>query len=182
MLAYYLSDLSCVRRRGKLRCRLDAPTASAARPARPIVRDRSHILNPTDPKTLTRQHPDRCLRARTWSPSLVTSRSANADVERSNPFVLRHLRSSRGCLHCSIRCPLETVRLDVLTTSTPRDSLSTSQIGNVNHSIVETGIDVGDPPPIYCLGFLGHIDLSERLPRPKGEFKPFTVLWGWWEK
>jgi hypothetical protein len=120
------------------------------------MRNRSHILNPTNPKTLTRQHSNRSLRTRTRSPSLMATRSPDTNMERSNPLILSHFGGGRCSLHRRVRSPLKTVSLDVLTTRAPRNRLGTSQIGNVNHRIIETGIDVRDAPAIYRLSLLRH--------------------------
>ena len=134
--------------------RLDAATATAARPSGTIMGNRSHVLDSSDPETLTRQHSNRRLRTRTRSPGLVAARSPNTNMERSNPLILSHLRSGRGCLHSRIGSTLKTVSLDMLTTSTSRNSLGTSQISNVNHRIVEAGVDVRDSPMVHLLGLV----------------------------
>jgi len=134
--------------------RLDAATATAARPSGTIMRNRGHILDSSDPETLTRQHPNRGLRTRTRSPGLVATRSPDTNMERSDPLILSHFRSGRGGLHGRIGSTLETVGLNMLPTGTPRNSLSTSQIGDVNHRIVEAGVDVRDSPMVDLLGLV----------------------------
>src|SRR5436309_15684296 len=126
-----------IRRTGKLPMRLDAATATAARPSGTIMRNRGHILDSSDPETLTRQHPNRGLRTRTRSPGLVATRSPDMNRERSDPLILSHLRSVRGGLHGRIGSTLKTVGLNVLPTGTPRTSHSSSQVGDFNPGIVE---------------------------------------------
>ena len=118
------------------------------------MRNRSYVLDSSDPETLTSQHPNRGLRTRTRSPGLVATRSPNTNMERSNPLILSHLRSGRGCLHSRIGSTLKTVSLDMLTTSASGNSLSTGQIGDVNHRIVEAGVDVRDSPMVDLLGLV----------------------------
>src|SRR5436190_939182 len=84
-LAGQLPNLTGIRRTRKLPMRLDAATATAARPAGAIMGNRSHVLDSSYPDTLTSQHPNRGLRTRTRSPGLVAARSPNTNMERSNP-------------------------------------------------------------------------------------------------
>src|SRR5213594_1653616 len=134
--------------------RLDAATATAARPSGTIMRNRSYVLDSSDPETLTRQHPNRGLRTGTRSPSFVAARSPDTNMERSDPLILSHFRSGRGCLHSRIGSTLKTVSLNMLTTGASGNSLSTSQIGDVNHRIVEAGVDVRDSPMVDLLGLV----------------------------
>jgi len=84
----------------------------------------------------------------------VATRSPDTNMERSDPLILSHFRSGRGGLHGRIGSTLETVGLNMLPTGTPRNSLSTSQIGDVNHRIVEAGVDVRDSPMVDLLGLV----------------------------
>ncbi len=118
------------------------------------MRNRSYVLDSSDPETLTSQHPNRGLRTRTRSPGLVATRSPNTNMERSNPLILSHLRSGSSSLHRRIRSTLKTVSLNMLTTGASGNSLSTSQIGDVNHRIVEAGVDVRDSPMVDLLGLV----------------------------
>src|SRR5919109_229168 len=156
MPAQYLPDLNGIRRRRKPQKRLDATTASATRPTGPIMRDRSHIFNSANAKTVTCQHTDRGLSTGTRGPSFVASRRTDTNMERSDPLVLRDLSGSGRGLHRSIRGPLQTVRFDVLTSRAPRDCLSTRQVRDVDHCVIEAGIDVGDSPAIDLLSLLCH--------------------------
>src|SRR5438876_12107255 len=79
--------------------RLDAATATAARPSGTIMRNRSYVLDSSDPETVTRQHPNRGLRTRTRSPSFVAARSPDTNMERSDPLILIYLLSALGVLH-----------------------------------------------------------------------------------
>ena len=151
--------------------RLDAATATAARPSGTIMRNRSHVLDSSDPETLTRQHSNRRLRTRTRSPGLVAARSPNTNMERSNPLILSHLRSGRGCLHSRIGSTLKTVSLNMLPTGTPRNSLSTSQIGDVNHRIVEAGVDVRDSPMVDLLGLVYLLRHDTNYPEEPGSYQ-----------
>src|SRR5207245_6097398 len=112
------------------------------------------------------QHSDRCLGAGTRGPSSVTSRCTNTDMERSDSLVFRNLCSSRSCLHCRVRGPLQSISLHMLTPCTTRNRLCTSQIGNVNHGIVEARVDVGDSPVVCRLLSLLRHDLD--YPRSLG--------------
>jgi len=145
--------------------RLDATTATAARPTSTIMWNRSYVLDSSDPETLTRQHSNRRLRPWTRSPGLVASWSPDANMERSDPLVLGDLCSRRSGLHGCIWGPLKTVSLDMLTTSTPRNSLGTRQISDVNHSIVEAGVDVRYPPVVYLLGLVNLLRHDATIPR-----------------
>ena len=151
--------------------RLDAATATAARPSGTIMRNRGHILDSSDPETLTRQHPNRGLRTGTRSPSFVAARSPDTNMERSDPLILSHFRSGRSSLHCCIGSTLKTVGLNVLPTGTPRNSLSTSQIGDVNHRIVEAGVDVRYPPVVYLLGLVNLLRHDTNYPEEPGSYQ-----------
>jgi hypothetical protein len=164
MLVQCLPDLNSIRRRR--RPRLDATTAPAARPASTVMRNRSHILNPANPKTLTGQHSNRSLRTGTRSPSLMPTRRPNTNMETGNALVLSHLRSGGSCLHSRVRGPLQTISLDMLAPGTPRNRLGTRQISNVNHRIVETGIDMGDTPAINLLSLFSHTNYPEKPAEP----------------
>src|SRR5438094_2002156 len=83
MLIHQRPYLRSVRRRGKLPDGLDASAASTTRSTSTVMGDRRNILNPTDPEPMTSQHPDRCLRTRTRSPSTVASRCSHTDMKRS---------------------------------------------------------------------------------------------------
>jgi len=137
MFTDYLPDLRSVGRWGKLQGRLDAPAAPATGSTSPVVRDRGDILDPTNPEPMTSQHSDRRLGTGTRSPGSMTSRCTNTDMQRSDSLVFRNLCSSRGRLHCRVRGPLQSISLHMLTPRTPRNRLCTSQVGNVNHGIVE---------------------------------------------
>jgi len=145
--------------------RLDAATATAARPSGTIMRNRSYVLDSSDPETLTRQHPNRGLRTGTRSPSFVAARSPDTNMERSDPLILSHLRSGRSGLHGRIGSALKTVSLNMLPTGTPRNSLGTRQISDVNHSIVEAGVDVRDSPVVYLLGLVYLLRHDATIPR-----------------
>ncbi len=68
-------------------------------------------------------------------------------------------------MHGCVWGPLQSISLDMLTSRTTGDRLSTSQIRNVNHGVVEARVDVGDSPVIrWLLSFLRH-DLD--YPRSK---------------
>ena len=151
--------------------RLDAATATAARPSGTIMRNRSYVLDSSDPETLTRQHPNRGLRTRTRSPGLVATRSPDTNMERSDPLILSHFRSGRGGLHGRIGSTLETVGLNMLPTGTPRNSLSTSQIGDVNHRIVEAGVDVRYPPVVDLLGLVNLLRHDTNYPEEPGSYQ-----------
>src|SRR5438046_8879972 len=103
-----------IRRTGKLPMRLDAATATAARPSGTIMRNRGHILDSSDPETLTRQHPNRGLRTRTRSPGLVATRSPDTTMERSDPLILSHFRRRPGGLHRPMGNTLATIGLTML--------------------------------------------------------------------
>src|SRR6266487_416020 len=154
MPADYPPDLTGIGRGRKLPIRLDAATTTAARPTSAIMGNGSHVLDSSDPETLTRQHPNRGLRAWTGGPGLVAARSPDTNMERSDPLILSHFRGGRGSLHSSIRGPLKTVSLNMLTTSASGNSLSTGQIGNVHHRIIEAGVDVRDSPMVDLLGLV----------------------------
>jgi hypothetical protein len=159
MLVQCLPNLNCIRRWRDLS--LDATTATATRPASTVVRNWSHILNPADSETLTSQHSNCSLCTRTRSTRLMPAWRPNTNVETSNAFVLGNLRSGRSCLHSRIWGPLQSIGLDMLATSASRDCFSASQISNVNHCVVKTGIDVGNPPSInLLLRLLCHTRLS----------------------
>src|SRR5438094_7166382 len=160
-----------IRRTGKPPMRLDAATATAARPSGTIMRNRGHILYSSDPETLTRQHPNRGLRTRTRSPGLVATRSPDTNMERSDPLILSHFRSGRGGLHGRIGSTLETVSLNMLPTGTPRNSLGTRQISDVNHSIVEAGVDVRYPPVVYLLGLVNLLRHDTNYPEEPGSYQ-----------
>ena len=157
--------------------RLDAATATAARPSGTIMRNRGHILDSSDPETLTRQHPNRGLRTRTRSPGLVATRSPDTNMERSDPLILSHLRSGRGGLHGRIGSTLETVGLNMLPTGTPRNSLSTSQIGDVNHRIVEAGVDVRDSPMVDLLGLVYLLRHDTNYPEEPGSYQANLTIY-----
>src|SRR5213593_367071 len=171
MLAHYPPDLTGIGRGRKLPIRLDAATATAARPAGAIMGNRSHVLDSSDPETLTSQHPNRGLRTRTRSPGLVAARSPNTNMERSNPLILSHFRSGRGGLHGRIGSTLETVGLNMLTTGASGNSLSTSQIGDVNHRIVEAGVDVRDSPMVDLLGLVYLLRHDTNYPEEPGSYQ-----------
>jgi len=135
------------------------------------MRNRSYVLDSSDPETLTSQHPNRGLRTRTRSPGLVATRSPNTNMERSNPLILSHLRSGSSSLHRRIRSTLKTVSLNMLPTGTPRNSLSTSQIGDVNHRIVEAGVDVRDSPMVDLLGLVYLLRHDTNYPEEPGSYQ-----------
>jgi hypothetical protein len=136
---------------------LDTATASSTRPTSTVMRNRRNILNSSDAESMSSQHSDRGLRPGTRSPRSMTSRRANSNMERGDSLVFRDLCGSSGCLHCRIWGTLQSVSLDMLTPCAARDRLSTSQICNVNHSVVEARIDVGDSPVIrWHLSLLRH--------------------------
>ncbi len=151
--------------------RLDAATATAARPSGTIMRNRSYVLDSSDPETLTRQHPNRGLCTGTRSPSFVAARSPDTNMERSDPLILSHFRSGRSSLHCCIGSTLKTVGLDMLTTSTPRNRLSACQIGNVNHCVVEAGVDVRDSPVVHLLGLVYLLRHDTNYPEEPGSYQ-----------
>ncbi len=169
VLVQCLPDLNSIRHRK--RPRLDATTPATARPTSPIVRDRSNVLYPADPKTLTCQHSNGSLRTWTRGPSLVTARSADSNVEARDALVLCHLSSSSRSLHSRVRSPLQAISLDMLTTRATGHCLRTSQISNVNHRIIEAGIDVGYTPTINLLGFLCHTGIPGSPRNLAREFK-----------
>jgi hypothetical protein len=165
MLVHQLPDLRSVGRGRKLLERLDASAAPTTGSTSPVVGNRRNILDPTNSEPMTSQHSDRCLSTGTRSPSTMTSRGPNTNMERGYSLVLRNLRGGRGCLHGSVWGPLQSISLHMLTPCATRDRLGASQISNVNHGIVEAGVDVGDSPMICrLLRFLRH-DLD--YPRSK---------------
>jgi hypothetical protein len=174
MLCHYVTDLRSVRRRGKLLGRLDASAASATRSTSPIMGNRRDILNPANPEPMTCQHSDRGLGSRTRGPSSMTPRRSNTDMERGYPLIFRNLGGSCSGLHRRVRGPLQSISLHMLTPSTTGDRLRTSKIRNVDHRVVETGVDMGDSPMICRLLSLLRHDLyyPEKLPLPAREFKP----------
>ena len=101
----------------------------------------------------------------------MATRSPDANMERSDPLVLGNFRSSCGGLHSCIRGPLKTVSLDMLTTSASGNSLSTSQIGDVNHRIVEAGVDVRDSPMVDLLGLVYLLRHDTNYPEEPGSYQ-----------
>src|SRR5207249_11912744 len=109
MLADYPPDLTGIGRGRKLPIRLDAATTTAAWPTSAIMGNRSHVLDSSDPETLTRQHSNRRLRTRTRTPGLVAALSPNTNMESSNALILSHLRSGGRRLHSRLRRPYQPV-------------------------------------------------------------------------
>jgi hypothetical protein len=59
------------------------------------------------------------------------------NMERGYAFVLGHLGSGRGGLHCGIRGALESVGFDVLSARASAYCFGSGEIGDVDHCIVE---------------------------------------------
>jgi hypothetical protein len=136
---------------------LDAATAPTTRPTSTVMRNRRNILNSTDAESMSSQHSDCCLSTWTWGACPVASGRSNTNMERRDSLVLRNLRGSSSRLHRCIWGPLQSVSLYMLTPCAARDRLSTSQICNVNHSVVEARIDVSNSPVIrWLLSLLRH--------------------------
>jgi hypothetical protein len=119
-----------------------------------------NILYSTNSESMASQHSDRRLSTGTRGTCSVTSRGSNTNMERCDSFVFRNLCGSSGCLHCRVWGPLQTVSLHMLTPCAARDGLCTSKIGNVDHGVVEAGIDVSDSPMICRLLSLLRHDLD----------------------
>src|SRR5207247_6908730 len=112
-------------------------TASSARSTSPVMWNRSDILNPANPEPMTSQHSDRCLGTWTGGPGSVTSGSSNANVERRDSLIFRNLCGRCGRLHRRVWGPLQSISLHMLTPRATRNRFCTSQVGDVNHGVVE---------------------------------------------
>jgi len=130
---------------------LDTPSSASARSARSVVRNRSDILDPADPKAGSSQHPYRCLRARARRSCPVPSWSSYSNVEGGNSSILRCSRGGTRRLHRSVRGTLKPVCLHVLPARTSRNSLRSSEVSNVHQCVVERGVYVRDTPTFNTL-------------------------------
>jgi hypothetical protein len=137
MLVHQLPNLRSVGRGRKLLERLDTSAAATTRSTSPVVGNRCNILDPTNSEPMTSQHSDRCLGTWTRCPSAMTSRCSNTNMERGYSLVFRNLCGGRSCLHRRVRGPLQSISLHMLTPCTARNGFCTSQVGNVNHGVVE---------------------------------------------
>ena len=59
----------------------------------------------------------------------------------------------------------------MLTTSASGNSLSTGQIGDVNHRIVEAGVDVRDSPMVDLLGLVYLLRHDTNYPEEPGSYQ-----------
>jgi hypothetical protein len=127
---------------------LDASSSASARSARSVMRNRSDVFDPADPKARSSKHAYRCLRARARRSRPVPPRGPHPNVEGGNSSILRCSRSGTRRLHRRVWGALKPVCLHVLPAGTSRNSLRSSEVSNVHQCVVERGVYVRDTPTL----------------------------------
>ncbi len=134
---------------------LHASAAPTPRSTGTVMGYGRNVFNSADSEARSREHPDGCLRPWAGRSSLMASGGSDSDVEGCDSSVFGYSSCCAGCLHRRIRRPLKSICLHMLSSRASRDGLSAAKVGDVNKSIVERRIDVGDTPALRDF-LLGH--------------------------
>ena len=118
--------------------------------------DWSYVLYPAYSESVAGKHSDGSLSAGSRGSGKVTALSPHTNMQRGYAFVLCDLGRCGSSLHRRVRCTLKPVGLDMLASCASGDCLSTREVCDMDHSIVEGGEDVRYAPSILCLGLVGH--------------------------
>ena len=86
----------------------------------------------------------------------MTALSPHTNMQRGYAFVLCDLGRCGSSLHRRVGRALESVSLHMLASCASGDCLSTREVCDMDHGIVEGGEDVRYAPSILCLGLVGH--------------------------
>src|SRR5438876_11476934 len=127
---------------------LDSATASTAGPSGPIVRDRCHVFYSSDSEPVTGEHSDRSLRSGTRRSSTMSTGSSYSNVKRSNSLIYCGLGGCCSGMHRSVRCPLESVGLYVLSPGASGHCLRVCEVGYVDLGVVAGCVAVGYSPSL----------------------------------
>ena len=132
----------------EVRLYLHSSAATAAWPTGSIMRDWGHVFDSSNSESGAREHSDCSLGPGAGCSGLVSAWGTNSDVKGGYASILRYPSSRASCLHCSIWRPLKSIGLNMLATGTSRNCFGTTEVRDVNQSVVEGRVDVCDSPTL----------------------------------